>query len=82
MDLNLSLNGEGFILLSTISYAFSSALIKNCLLYTSNRHMSVVADDVSRLCFRIGYSISVAAKSCRLSGYTVPEMRIYQMNKS
>ena len=28
MDLNLSLNGEGFILLSTISYAFSSALIK------------------------------------------------------
>ena len=28
MDLNLSLNGEGFILLSTIAYAFSSALIK------------------------------------------------------
>lgn len=28
MDLSLRLNGEGFILLSTISYAFSSALIK------------------------------------------------------
>ena len=40
VDLKLRLNGEGFILLSTISYAFSSALIKK---YTQRENPVVLS---------------------------------------